>query len=55
MDRAPFYGTKHHCARIIFSACYPVTKIYQTKPSDWNSKRVALPIMIIESTCMVEG
>ena len=55
-DRAPplsvnnFYGTKHHCARMIFSACYPVAKMYQTKSSNWTSKRVALPIMSIEPT-----
>ena len=47
-----FYGTKHHCASRICLACYPA-KIYQTRPSNLTPKR-ALPIMIIEPTCMVE-
>ena len=48
------YGSKHHCTPMNFFSLLPA-KIYQRRPSNWTPKRVVLPIMIIEPTCMVEG
>ena len=60
-DRAPplpvnnFYDTKQHCAPMIFIFSLLPGQNLSDIPSNWTPKRVALPIMIIEPTYMVEG